>query len=180
MYLRVQATSTKDIMTASTNSLVRFWSFLDLSFKFLTLLFSGIILCFGGGVLLSTIFVHMLPEVSFGFGTLEWKMVSEWLDEMAMFSNGSQPLAKNPTSGLGLSDFFLFYIPNVWKKVGASLERASTLGALPRHPDYPLPQLLLLLGTCHIICLIFFAWYLWFFWLFWFQHLVCKMKYIFR
>ena len=158
----------------------RFLKHLRLELQFLTVLFSGIILCFGGGVLLSTIFVHMLPEVSFGFGPLDWKMVSEWLDEMAMFCNGSQPLAKNPSSGLGLSDFFLFYIPNVWKKVGASLERASTLGALPQHPDYPLPQLLLLLGTCHIICLVFFAWYLWFVWLFWFQHLVCKMKYIFR
>ena len=90
-------------------------------------------------------------EVENGFG-----VTFVGLDEMAMIYNGSQHHWQRALVKVYVSQIFFNF--TFLKKVGASLERASTLGALPRHSDYPLPQLLLLIG--HIICLVCFVWYL--------------------
>ena len=87
------------------------------------------------------------------------------LDETAMVFNGSQPIGKEPTVRFRSVRFFSFssqLLKKGWSLPGKSFNfgrLASTSGLSSSSASAP-------------------SWYL--FWLFWFQHIVYKIKYIFR
>ena len=102
------------------------------------------------------------------------------LDEMAMVFNGSQPLAKNPRSGLGQSDFFILHpelLKKGWSLPGKSFNfgrLASTSGLSSSSASTPAWYLSYhLFGLFCLVPVIFLG-------LFWFQNVVCKIRYIFR
>ena len=96
------------------------------------------------------------------------------LDEMAMVYNGSRPLAKNPRSGFGQSDFFIIHperLKKGWSLPGKSFNfgrLASTSGLSSSSASAPTWYLSFYLFG--LFCLVIFSAT---------QHMVCKMIYIF-